>query len=172
MSAHMAIVVDWYGPYPLGSARLSAEKDYGAGLYLAIGRRTSSKENRIQYVGISKDLGSRLYTSAKLGLLNQGAKIWLGEVSTVRRTGAPTQINMAQVHLAEWLVAYYLRPKLNAQKTTNPPKKVTTLLNRWWKTDYVTPRLRRPHKDWPDIIDFAPAYGGSLGWARRTAYIE
>jgi len=166
MPAHIAIIVDWYGPYSLGDTITPARDDFGAGLYMAIGRKTSSKEDILQYVGISKNLASRLTTSQNLLHLNQGATVWLGEVSTVGRIGAATIKGMEQVALAEWLLAFYLQPKLNERKTTNPPSCVATLINRWWKTDYETPRRNRPHKDWPDIIDHGQEQIGFVKWVK------
>lgn len=53
--------------------------------------------------------------------------------------------------------ARFLRLPLNDKKTKSLPNRSVTVLNRWFNTDYATPRGRRPHAEWPDLLDF-PAY--------------
>lgn len=56
--------------------------------------------------------------------------------------------------LAEWSHAYFLQLPLNDKKRKTPPDFPIVTYNRWWRTDYATPYLKRPHRDWPDMIDF------------------
>lgn len=60
--AHIAIVIDWFGPYDtLEAAQTALRSDYGAGLYLAIGKQARQRgRSTMQYVGISKELSSRV----------------------------------------------------------------------------------------------------------------
>jgi len=44
---------------------------------------------------------------------------------------------------------------LNEQKRESPPDRPIVIYNRWWKKDYETRYKRRPHADWPDLIDFS-----------------
>ncbi len=51
------------------------------------------------------------------------------------------------------------------EKKKNPPPTPATLLNRWWFKDYERKRKQRPHKDWPDLIDFPGLkYGAKVAW--------
>ncbi|MBD9571889.1 hypothetical protein [Ensifer sp. ENS08] len=56
--------------------------------------------------------------------------------------------------LAEWLHARFMQLPVNEMKTKTLPSRSVTALNRWFKTDYETPRRNRPHPDWPDLIDY------------------
>ena len=56
--------------------------------------------------------------------------------------------------LVEWAHIYTLQLPLNDKKKVNPPDHSTTIYNRWWQKDYETSCKQRPHKDWPDLIDY------------------
>jgi len=83
---HIAIVIDWFGPYRgLEEARAALKKDYEDGLYVGIGKVKHQKGRaRIQYVGISKELLSRVCNAHhKLNQITRDQHIWLGEVASV-----------------------------------------------------------------------------------------
>ncbi len=153
---HLAVVVDWYGPYTLDEAKLSARLDYESGLYLGIGKLKHQKGAPIiQYVGISKNLARRLQTHKKLPEILRETKIWLGEVATAEVPGKKIKKTVASLDLAEWALAYFLEIPMNEKKRKTAPSRAITLLNRWWnKIDYKTPWVKRPHAAWPDLIDF------------------
>ena len=82
---HLAVVVDWYGPYTPEEARASSRIDYESGLYLGIGKRKHQKSSAVpQYVGLSKNLALRLATHNKLPDISRNARFWLGEVATAQ----------------------------------------------------------------------------------------
>jgi hypothetical protein len=81
-------------------------------------------------------------------------QIWLGEIATAEPSGRKLKVTKATLDYAEWLHARFLNLPLNLAKTKSLPPRGVTVLNRWFNTDYETPRGRRPHKDWPDLIDF------------------
>ena len=82
------------------------------------------------------------------------SEIWLGEVASIGIPGKKKQATDLRLDLSEWCHSYFLQLPLNDKKTVNPPKEPVTIINRWWFTDYETKRNRRPHPDWPDIIDY------------------
>lgn len=165
MAAHIGIVINWYGPYKgIQEAKVAAKNDYTDGLYLFIGKQKYQKSPpKPLYVGISGLLLSRLTPQHHiLPYIAKEPLIWLGEVASHGIPGKPSQ-DLLQI--AEWAMAYFLGLPLNEKKTYTPPKNPVTLVNRWWKTDYESPRLQRPHPNWPDVIDFVGKdYGAKVGW--------
>lgn len=159
MAKHLVIAVDWYGPYKsLEDAREAIPDFTSDGLYLALGKTSSNEPFGLQYVGISTTLGTRVSTRHhKLGLI-EDLQIWLGEVGTARPSGRQIKKTPATLDYAEWLMAYFVYLPLNDKKTKNAPDVPVTLLNRWWKKDYETPFHRRPHPEWPDLIDYLGYY--------------
>lgn len=164
MPKHLMIAVDWFGPYAsLADAREAAKPYDWDGLYLCLGKTGQQRQQAIQYIGISKSLSGRL-TSAhhKLGKVSslreetaiRDMKIWLGEIVTAEPSGKKVKVTKATLDSAEWLHAHFLRLPLNDRKTKKLPDRNATVLNRWYKTDFDTPRRNRPHPDWPDLIDF------------------
>lgn len=163
--AHFMVGVDWYGPYTKADACTAAANDYVGGLYMCIGRQAYERSASLQYIGISKEsLGTRLRQSPKLSSLSSGEKIWLGEIGTAERPGRKRKMTPATLDAAEWLHVYFLSLPLNEKKRINAPTKPVTVMNRWWRPDYETPH-RRPHPDWPDLIDFmGPDYPARIVW--------
>lgn len=159
MAKHLVIAVDWYGPYKsLDEARGVIADFEAAGLYLALGRTEPEEPLGLQYVGISTTLATRVGNGHhKLGLIDD-IQIWLGEVGTARPSGRQIKKTPATLDYAEWLMAFFVRFPLNDKKTKNAPDVPVTLLNRWWKKDYETPYHRRPHPEWPDLIDYLGYY--------------
>ena len=61
MEKHVAIVVDWFGPYDLESAKKAAKEDFENGLYMLVGKTKYQKSDAmLEYVGIASTLYSRL----------------------------------------------------------------------------------------------------------------
>lgn len=152
---HLAIIIDWYGPYTFLEALEASGHDYGPGLYVGVGkRRYEHGASKPQYIGLSKNLAVRLANHKTLPEITRDAKLWLGEVSTAEPSGKKKKMTTVSLDYAEWLHAFFLQLPLNDKKKKNPPSRSVTVLNRWWKKDYETPWLRRPHPIWPDLIDF------------------
>lgn len=165
VAKHLVIAIDWYGPYTAETAK-GALADYGPGLYAAIGKQTDQTSQSLQYVGLSSRLRGRVGPGHhKLGDVTQDLRLWLGEAGTANPSGRRTKFTTPTLDYSEWLLAYFVRFALNDKKTKNPPDRPVTLLNRWYHTDYQTPWVKRPHPDWPDLIDFiGPGYDTKVVW--------
>ena len=165
---HVTVVIDWYGPYSsIPEARKAARNDYGDGLYMAVGKIKHQRGyKKLQYIGLSSTLAVRLSNGhKKLKLVSQKFELWMGEVGSTGIPGKKAQVTNVQLDLAEWAHSYFLELPLNNKKRRKPPKHPVTVLNRWWQSDYETKWRKRPHRDWPDIIDFwGVDYGARLGW--------
>lgn len=152
-------IIDWYGPYSLEEAHQASSSDYNDGLYAVIGKLKYQRSPRMQYVGIANDLCTRLnsYHDKILQVIRDNASergIWLGEVSSSRSPGRKVKITDRMLDLAEWAHVYFLQLPLNEKKRMSPPDMPIVVYNRWWQKDYETPFLKRPHRGWPDLIDF------------------
>ena len=155
---HLMIAINWYGPYAdMDEARRRARHDYEHGLYLAIGKCRYERRLALQYVGIGAAIHTRLNERHhKLSLVIRERSLWLGEIATAEPSGKRLKATRTTLDFAEWLHARFLRLPLNDKKTKALPSRNVTVLNRWFATDYETPRAR-PHPDWPDLIDY-PAF--------------
>lgn len=152
---HLAVVIDWYGPYTVTEALKVSKYDYSSGLYVGIGKlHYAHGASKLQYIGLSKNLSRRLANHHKLPEITRDTKLWLGEVATSEPTGKKKKVTSTSLDYAEWLHAFFMQLPLNDKKKANPPNRSVTVLNRWWKKDYETPWVRRPHPLWPDLIDF------------------
>jgi hypothetical protein len=170
---HLTITVDWFGPYTsVEEAATAAKEDFEDGLYLVAGKRKSQHGKPcLQYVGIAKRLATRLFTSEGVKSVTRDRKIWLGEISSSAPPGKKTKATKPTIDLAEWAHAYFLRLPCNTKKKASPPPRPVTVLNRWWKKDYETPARQRPHRDWPDVIDYlGNGYGGRAAWFGQARY--
>lgn len=159
MAKRLVIGIDWFGPYGRLQV-LRAASDFDGGLYLAIGRPAGqgNHKRKPQYLGISTDrLCARAGNAShhKLKTLSADTTYWLGEVATAEPSGKRVHATPTTLRFAEWLHVYFMELPLNERERENLPPKPVTVLNRWWATDFETPRLRRPHPSWPDLIDFA-----------------
>lgn len=162
MPKHLMIAVNWYGPYKsLEDARNAALPYDWPGLYLCIGQRTQENISRLQYIGISNSLSSRLISRHhKLGTPNNidntisNMKIWLGDISTAEPSGKRMKVTLTTLDYAEWLHARFLKLPLNDKKTKQLPPRSVTVLNRWFYPDFESPYRNRPHRDWPNLIDY------------------
>lgn len=160
MPKHLMIAIDWFGPYrDLSAARKIADKDYADGLYVCIGKLPNQHRTRIQYIGISKRLAGRISEDHyQLKKVTRDRQLWMGEIATSEPSGKKLKVTKRTLDFAEWLHARFMQLPLNERKTKGLPSRSVTIMNRWWKTDYITIRKNRPHPDWPDLIDF-PDYG-------------
>ena len=155
---HLMISIDWFGPYNLESAAKAASSDFGAALYLCIGKRKFQKDQSLQYIGIGNDVRTRLKNDHhKLKHVSRDRQIWLGEISTAEPSGRKLKVTPATLDYSEWAYARFFDLPLNEKKTIGLPERSFTVLNRWWHKDYERSRKNRPHKDWPDLIDY-PGY--------------
>jgi len=163
---HVAIIVDWYGPYEDRRDAARAARDFaGPGLYLAAGKCAYERIRRIQYIGITGDLTSRLLRPHhKLDQITKEAEYWLGEVGSVGIPGRKAKVTDRRLDLAEWAHSYFLNLPLNERKKSVPDSPVT-VLNRWWRIDCETPWIRRRLPDWPDLIDYrGRQHGAQIAW--------
>lgn len=148
-------VIEWYGPYTFEEAQKASRFDYDDGLYMVVGKRKNKQLNLLQYIGIATYLNSRLSKNHhKIPKVTRDQFIWLGEVTSPRSPGKKLKVTDKMLDLAEWAHVYFLQLPLNKKKKANPPDRAIIVYNRWWQKDYETQYLKRPHKDWPDIIDF------------------
>ncbi len=152
---HLMIAINWYGPYrDIDEARQRAREDYEHALYLAIGACEREAPVSLQYVGIGVAVHTRLNARHhKLSLIAYGRELWLGEIAAAEPSGKRLKATRTTLDFAEWLHARFLGLPLNERKTKQLPSRSVTVLNRWYDTDYETPR-DRPHPDWPDLIDY------------------
>ena len=177
----IALIVDWYGPYPKIEDAKKAAEEFGDVLYLATGKRAYQRTASMQYVGISTDPKWRLNNNHhKLPEITKNFGIWLGKIGSQslagrRPQGHPT-MHSKPVDLAEWVLAYFLQLPLNVRKRKNPPSDPVILISRWFKSYFETKWQRRRHKEWPDYIEFDPdnefarlQWFGSPGTSRRLS---
>jgi hypothetical protein len=151
----LSAIIEWYGPYTFEEAKDASKFDYDDGLYMVIGKLKRQRSAYLQYIGIANDLRIRLNGNHhKIPEITKDAIIWLGEVVSPRTPGRKIKVTDRMLDLAEWAHAYFLQLPLNERKKKNPPDREIVVYNRWWQKDYETRYLKRPHKEWPDIIDF------------------
>jgi hypothetical protein len=88
MQKHVAIIIDWYGPYSLTEAKKVAKESFGAGVYVALGKQKYKRgPSLFQYIGISSNLTQIINPDHdKLALITRNRILWLGEVAS---TGIP-----------------------------------------------------------------------------------
>lgn len=148
-------IIDWYGPYSIEEATKASKFDYGDGVYMVIGKAKYERNDKLQYIGLANDLGKRLSGHHhRIPEVKRDQKIWLGEVASPRTPGRKVKVTDRMLDLAEWAHAFFLQLPLNGKKTSNPPDMAIVIYNRWWQKDYETQYKQRPHKNWPDFIDF------------------
>lgn len=162
---YLVVVVDWFGPFSPEEARKAAA-DFENGLYLGIGRRHYQHgPSTPQYIGLSKNLVSRLANHHKLPDITRDARIWLGEIASSNVPGKKAKKTPETLSSAEWAHAYFLALPLNERKRKKPPSRPVTVLNRWRHSDYETPWVKRPHPAWPEFIEYlGPELPVKLVW--------
>ena len=163
----VAIVVDWYGPFSEEEAIKYIKKEkIDHAIYTVIGKQKCKRGNdKIQYIGLSKQTYSRLLNHSKIEHVTQNKQIWIGKISSFSVPGKKEKVTNIMTDLAEWAHVYFLKPALNRYKIINPPDKPVTVVNRWWKKDN-TPYINGVHKDWPTLIDyFGKVYGAYIAWS-------
>lgn len=155
-SKHLMIAVNWYGPYwDLDEVRRIARNEWEHALYMCIGMRPYQRRATMQYIGIGGTVHTRMkHDHHKLREVTRDRAIWLGEIATAEPSGKRLKATKTTLDYAEWLHARFMQLPLNEKKTKALPPRSVTVLNRWFKTDYVTLRRNRPHPDWPDLIDY------------------
>lgn len=148
-------LVNWFGPYSQEDVA-PASFDYEDGLYMAIGKCHYERRVSLQYMGLASSLSRRLNNSHhKLGQVTSEVTIWLGEVESPRTPGRKIKVTERMLDLVEWAHIYFLKLPLNEKKRASEPDSQIVVYNRWWKRDYKTRYEKRPHVDWPDLIDFS-----------------
>jgi hypothetical protein len=135
-----------------------AAPDFEGGLYLAIGKPIGKGNHTLkpQYIGLSKENCARRSIDPNHHIMKNlqfDKGLWLGQISTAEPSGKRLLVTKNTLRYAEWLHVLFMEMPLNKRLRTLP-KKPVTILNRWWKTDYITRRQNRPHKSWPDLIDY------------------
>ena len=166
--AHMksiVAIVDWCGPYSVEEA-LPASFDYEDGLYVFIGKTSYERQTSVQYIGLASSLARRLNSPHhKLPAVTKDLELWLGDVASPRSPGRKIKVTDRMLDLVEWAHIYFLQLPLNDRKKSSPPDYPITVYNRWWRQDYETRYKKRPHADWPDLIDYLGAeYDVKLVW--------
>ncbi|AOU97982.1 hypothetical protein BI364_08400 [Acidihalobacter yilgarnensis] len=167
-------VIDWYGPYTIEAARSASKFDYDDGLYMVMGKTKGQKLKKLQYIGIASDLHVRLNGKHHaIPKVSRESEFWLGEVASPRTPAKKMKVTDRLLDLAEWAHVYLLELPLNTKKRSSPPDREIIVYNRWWKKNYETPYKKRPHKDWPDFLEYAgPDYGSKMVWfgSRQVAH--
>lgn len=155
MPMHLMIAVDWFGPYDLDQAWEAAKSDCAQALYICLGRQPYERARKLQYIGIGNSVHTRLKEDHhKLQKVTRERQIWLGEIATAEPSGKKLKVTKATLNYAEWLHARFLQLPLNEKKTKALPLRSVTLMNRWFRPDFATPRKNRPHPGWPGVIDY------------------
>jgi len=166
-------LVEWFGPYELEDAQ-KASADHDDGLYVIIGKQPGERASRDQYIGLASNLRARLNGKHhKIPLVTRECKVWLGDVLTPRTPGRKIKMTDRMLDLVEWAHAYFLQLPLNSMKKAKPPDRPIAVYNKWWQTNSEVPYKRRPHADWPDIIDFfGEEYPAKLVWLGGKQLIQ
>lgn len=98
MVATIALIVDWYWPYPTIKDAKAAACEFDESLYLAIGKTVWQREAHLQYVSISnKSSGSISDNHYKLPTITKGLQIWLGEIGSQSIAGRKSA-NQSALH--------------------------------------------------------------------------
>jgi hypothetical protein len=168
---HLVTIIDWYGPYSFEEAVKAAKEEFDNGLYLCLGKTKSQHgATKLQYVGIAgESLSTRINEShQKLTLVTRDRVIWLGEVGTMGVPGIKKKKTDRALDLAEWALVYFLQPPLNNKKKKKPPELPVSVLNRWWRKDFETPWIKRPHPELPEFIDYLGRnYPAKIVWFKK-----
>jgi hypothetical protein len=140
-------------------------------LYMAAGTVGNQTVPKLQYVGITKNFDNRLNSEHKIRttIKEEGLSIYIGEVASQAVAGRKAKHHhkgfTVPVYLAESAIAFFLQLPLNSDKRCSRPNSSIILISRWWKTDLDSRNRRRPHPDWPDMIEYdAHSDIGSVVW--------
>lgn len=177
MSSNIATVVDWYGPYTQAEAVKKAREWKLKGLYAAVGHMVAGTRGprKLLYVGLSKNVATRIGPAHhKLGTIG-GGKIWLGEVSVPAIPGRKKKTE-PHANSVEWALVRFLNPPLNERKRLGAPDKSCIVVNRWWDYNGETGEyqdLARPAAGWPDIVEYDDHRGtANLIWLGKRARVK
>ena len=115
---HLAVVIDWYGPYTRDEALDASKNDgYADGLYVGIGKQHRERgPSKPQYIGLSKNLATRIQNNHKLPKITHDARLWLGEIASFEPPGQKRKSTKASLDYAEWLHAFFLQLPLNEKR--------------------------------------------------------
>lgn len=159
------VAVDWYGPLKTLSAARAVAKEHRVKDFLYVGYEKKGRAR--SYVGISNDANSRLRKAHHvLGKWPDNTyELWLGIVVSQSEAGRKSNQNRprhkAALSFAERLTACLVKTTENIRGSKTPPKRSGALLNRWFQLSSSFPRhKRRPHKNWPDFIEFEESEKG------------
>jgi hypothetical protein len=110
------IAIDWFGPYSLEEAFEATKDVHWPGLYMCLGMTPYQRATHVQYVGIGKNIRTRLKTDHhKLQKVSRRRQLWLGEVSTAEPSGKKLKVTAATLDYAEWLHARFMQCKRVAE---------------------------------------------------------
>ena len=177
-----AALIDWVGPFGSIGELKAAAANYGVGetLYLAIGSRPRQRQSHIQYIGITTNLGSRFNGKHPIQTLLKPSnlRLFVGIVTSQAVAGRKAKHQPVRfstpLYLAESALAFLMEIPLNKDKRCNPPRDSVVVVNRWYRADFETRRRRRPHPDWPDLVEFdSDEFIGDLAWhGRRRQHLS
>lgn len=108
----------------------------------------------------------------------EGLRLYIGIVGSQgiagRRASHQSVRHSVSVDLAESAMAFFLELPLNVAKRCRPPRDGIVLVNRWWSADLESRVRRRPHPDWPDLIDYDDYSGDAIvrGKGRRATFLD
>lgn len=177
-----AALIDWCGPFHTikDACDAVANGGYGEALYIAIGSRPGQTKTHIQYVGITTDLTRRFNGKHPIQLLirAKSLRLYVGIVTSQAVAGKKASHHAKKfsipLYLAETALAFLMEIPLNKDKRCNPPKDSIVVVNRWYRDDFATRRRKRPHRTWPDLVEFDwHECTGDLAWhGGRRAHVN
>lgn len=168
-----AVMIDWCGPFHSVESACEAvvEEGYGEALYMAIGSKPGQAATHLQYVGITGDFTKRFNGKHPIQLLirENTLRLYVGLVTSQAVAGKKASHHAKRfsipLYLAESVIAFLMELPLNKDKRCSPPKDSVVVVNRWYRDDFVTRRRRRPHRGWPDLIEYDGDEDiGDLAW--------
>ena len=160
MRKAISVVIDWWGPYNgIDDARRRMPQ-WGSGvkaLYMGLGFG-----NVCQYVGRTSNLKQRL--NGRHHKLADEARIYVGQVSSQGKSGPKS--NKVQVpadlHMAERVLIFVLKPENNEKSKEKPPKKCGVVFSRLFHAvNHETPVYAIPSK-FPVLAAYDPLSRAAL----------
>lgn len=130
-----SFVIEWMGPYNDGDV-ISDELEMG--LYMITGILKYKQEEKIHYVGISKNIVSKRIINGhhKKRFVNRERAYWIGEVKSHK---AVTRADLEDI---EHIIIQYLKYGLiNEKKTKSLPSNLI-ILNNWLSKNGTTRKIK------------------------------
>ena len=152
MSSYTTVILEWCGPYSYDE--IEENKNWENGLYLATGKLRYEREATIQYCGITEgSFYRRMKNHHKIDEINREQEFWIGTIKY------PDSVSRYYLEMAESIIVYFWQPTLNERKKIVAPTPIT-LINKWFKKDRTTPRLRQHSmcKDLDDVLSWDGNY--------------